>query len=251
MHERETAELARQSKERAVDDARENYHEARKHVVKAKEALKDALAERDQMTEKVRAEGFISEKEALAQLAPIQRKVKTLLQKVQKAKTKWEDAHAALEQAESIGTRPELSFPAPFEHHPVQQLALARKAATATHRHESLPQARAGAASATDAASGAQQHQSAATHAQPPLLSGAQAMVAAARHRLAAKAAGSSVSHLTGGLSPTDIALEKQAGSRPRTHHGADNVVPMSQAIQQGGLPGIFAAPEQTLAAKP
>jgi hypothetical protein len=255
MRERETAELARQSKERAVDDAREKYHDARKAVVKAKDALKDALADRDQMTEKVRAEGFISERQALAQLAPIQSKVKSLLQEVQTAKKNWEDAHAVLERAESIGTRPELSFPAPFQHHPVQQLALARK--TIVHQEGGLPTASAAAASASSAAveaataasaqpksaiGGSLPHASAGP--QPHLMSGAQAMVAAARHRLAAKAAGH---HLTGGLSRRDFAREKQAGTQPRTHHGADNVVP----IQQAEMPGIFVAPEQKLALKP
>lgn len=82
------------------------------------------------------------------------------------------------------------------------------------------------------------------------LVGGAQAMVAAARQRLAAKAEGQGMQHkrhLTGGLSSKDIALEKQAGERPRTHHGADNVVP----IERAQMPDIFQAPEEKLAAKP
>jgi len=274
MREREAAGLARQSKERAVDDAREKYHNSREYVVKAKDALKDALAERDQKTEEVRREGFISEKEALTQLEPIQGKVKRLVQEVVVAKSQWEAAHSVLENAESIGTRPELSFPAPFTHHPVQQLALSRKSpahhesagflharAAAAHSaaaDTSFLPASAAAASASAAAdaeqvstlanaNAQQQHAmtvgaTSTTSTQPHLLGGAQAMVAAARHRLAVKAAGG----LTGGLARKDFKTVKG----PRTYDGEDNVVAMP-----AGVPSMFSgasgAPEEVLASKP
>jgi len=255
MQEREAAQLAHQSKERAVDDARERYHDVREYVVKAKDALKDALAERDQTTEKVRREGFISPKEASAQLAPIQEKVQRLIQEVVVAKSQWEAAHAVLENAESIGTRPELSFPAPFTHHPVQQLALSRKSpkianAPALQSAGLLPASAAAAAASAVAeqvstlanANAQQQHAmtlSATTSKQPStqphLLGGAQDMVAAARHRLAVKAG------LTGGLTPKDLKTIKG----PRTYGGEDNLVPVP-----AGIPSMFSAPEEVLAAK-
>jgi len=258
IREREASELARQSKERAVDDARERYHAARQVVIKAKDALKDALAARDRQTEKVRNEGFISEKEALAQLAPVQNKVKELLQGVETAKREWEAAHVVLENAESIGTRPELSFPAPFAHHAAQQLALAHKAPSNTEASSSQPggflSASAATASASSAAADAQavsthvstlaslrprkqpaqQAAQGASAARPHLMGGAKAMVAAAKQRLAIKAG------LTGGL-------ERQAGAAkpgPRTWGGEDVVAPMP-----AGAAGMFKAPTQALAA--
>merc|ERR1712216_985580 len=110
LHERQEAEMAREKREHTVDDARARYHEARAAVVKAKDALKDALAERDQETEKVRGEAFVTQKQAAEQLLPFDAKVKSLLHQVVTTKKEWETAHAALENAEAAGTRPELSF---------------------------------------------------------------------------------------------------------------------------------------------
>lgn len=236
MRERQASELAQQSKDRAVDDARARYHEARQLVVKAKDALKDALAERDQQTEKVRSEGFISEKEALAQLAPVQDKVKQLVKSVEVAKRKWEAAQVMLQSAEAIGTRPELSFPAAFAHPAGQKLVLATKAAT--KKDESAPIAlsasarKAAAEAALDDLLKSQSAQKISNHvsnlaAQPHLVGGAKAMVKAAKHRLAIKAG------LTGGLE--HHAAGVTAG--PQTWGGEDLVVPMPT-----GTPGMFKA---------
>lgn len=253
IQEREASQLARQSKERAVDDAREKYHHAREYVVMAKDALKDALAERDQKTEQVRAEGFISEKEALTQLAPIQNKVRQLLQEVVNAKSKWESAHKVLESAESIGTRPELYFPAVFSHPSGQQLALANKKASHLQQDGGFLPARDAAESASSAAAHAQKvsrqvsktAQSSATQtntlaakphsAQPYLLGGAHAMVQAARERLAIKA----------GL--TDSIDTQKSITGPRTWHGADVMAPAPADMTNM----MFKAPEQSLAGKP
>jgi len=135
MSAREAAKMARETKERAVDDARAMYHEARLGVIKAKDELKDALAQRDATTEKVRTEGFISEKEALAQLAPVQNKVNQLLQQVITAKSKWESARSELTSAESgADTRPQLSFPPLFQHSAAQQLVLTHKSSAVEQR---------------------------------------------------------------------------------------------------------------------
>jgi hypothetical protein len=234
MRERQASELAQQSKDRAVDDARARYHEARQLVVKAKDALKDALAERDQQTEKVRSEGFISEKEALAQLAPVQDKVKKLVKSVEAAKRNWEAAQVMLQSAESIGTRPELSFPAAFAHPAGQKLVLA----PASKKEESAPTVlsasarKAAAEAALDDLLKSQSAQKISKHvsnlaAPPRLVGGAKAMVKAAKHRLAIKAG------LTGSLE--HHAAGATAG--PHTWGGEDLVVPMPT-----GTPGIFKA---------
>ena len=135
MSAREAAKMARETKERAVHSARAMYHEARLEVIKAKDELKDALAQRDATTEKVRTEGFISEKEALAQLAPVQNKVNQLLQQVITAKSKWESARSELTSAESgADTRPQLSFPPLFQHSAAQQLVLTHKSSAVEQR---------------------------------------------------------------------------------------------------------------------
>ena len=235
MRERQASELAQQSKDRAVDDARAQYHEARQLVVKAKDALKDALSERDQQTEKVRSEGFISEKEALAQLAPVQDKVKQLVKSVEAAKRKWEAAQVMLQNAESIGTRPELSFPAAFARPAGQKLVNANEAES--KKEQSAPTVlsasarKAAAEAALDDMLKSQSVQKMSNHvsnlAAQPHAGGAKAMVKAAKHRLAIKAglAGSLERHAAG------------ATAGPQTWGGEDLVVPMPT-----GTPGMFKA---------
>ena len=244
LHERQEAEMARKRREHTVDDARARYHEARAAVVKAKDALKDALAERDQETEKVRGEAFVTQKQAAEQLLPFDAKVKSLLHQVVTTKKEWETAHAALENAEAAGTRPELSFPAPFtanSAHTKQQLAASRQA------HQP-------AVAAVHAAAVASSHQvepmsTAASTASSVSASATSAKaleghVSAARKRLAVKKAG-----LIGGLKEKELKKETVVG--PRTYDGADTVV-AAPAAGVGGMTGMFGmkAPVQALAVK-
>jgi hypothetical protein len=239
--EHEEAEQARESHDDAVEDARKDYHEARAQVIKAKNALRDALAERDAETERIRGEAFISGKQALAQLAPIQHKVKQLLQEVVASKSEWEAAQSALESAEDIGTRPKLSFPAPFaKRRPVQQLATSHKLA-ASPAAAAAPPPPARAFSGAHAAAEAAEHDG--ERATPAWMAIAKtapaaAAVAASAEQALAKAKGRGGVEING---PTGDAASMHAAAR---------VHAQAEGHGGGGAEAVRDAARRRLAAK-
>mmetsp|Transcript_34379 Transcript_34379/g.77485 ORF Transcript_34379/g.77485 Transcript_34379/m.77485 type:complete len:339 (-) Transcript_34379:8-1024(-) len=103
---REEKHAIKENRLELLANARKDYQEARKQVVEVKERLKDALAQRDEMTEAVRSHGFLSAKQALHQLSPIKEKVDALLQETMSARQKWIAAKQALKTAEAIEEAP-------------------------------------------------------------------------------------------------------------------------------------------------
>ncbi|EKX47628.1 hypothetical protein GUITHDRAFT_106616 [Guillardia theta CCMP2712] len=103
---REEKQAIKENRLKLLANARKDYQQARKEVVQVKDRLKDALAQRDKMTEAVRSHGFLSAKEALHQLAPIKQQVETLIDETASARKKWIAAKQALKIAEAIEEDP-------------------------------------------------------------------------------------------------------------------------------------------------